>query len=159
METGYAPLVSLLNPSGAEENFKKSGKQSSKSRREQIARALREYVPSRDELEDIIDKDASWWQLYRDALGLIWADAPDMRTVVSRIMADDDPSAMALLLVCLALSTGDYQRYLPPVEEHVVNCDQYAATEHGLNALMALGICYVSEGVARSTLKDLLTLH
>ncbi|PPJ53218.1 hypothetical protein CBER1_11752 [Cercospora berteroae] len=67
-----------------------------------------------------------------------------MRAFVAETIVDNDPSVLALLLVCFALSTSDYQRYLPPVEEHIVNIDRYAGTAHGLNTLMALGLCYVS---------------
>ncbi|KAI5359561.1 hypothetical protein Slin14017_G104630 [Septoria linicola] len=121
-----------------------SDRQHKSSRYQQAIRALRSHLPAPEELVEIVENDTSWWTLYRDALGLVWTGYDTMRSFALHVSDDADPSVVALLLVCLAISTGDQRRYLPPVEEHIVNYDEYAGTEYGLNTLMALGLCYMS---------------
>ncbi|KAF2719215.1 hypothetical protein K431DRAFT_305375 [Polychaeton citri CBS 116435] len=110
------------------------------------AHELSSVMPGPSELADIVQKRSGWWSFYRQSVDLVWGlpSSHTLRDFALEALADAHPASLALLLVCLTISTGDYQRYLPVVEEKVVNDDQLAGTEHGLACLMALGLCYLA---------------
>lgn len=148
IETNFAPLVSLLrtsatrnvSPQGGISKLKGGGTESS----EHVLHALRSYLPSKADMDEILRFNTSWWPLYRDSLGLVWTGCDTLQSFASHALMSCEPTVTALLLVCLAISTGNQRTYLPPVEQLILNHDQYAGTEHGLNCLMALGLCYMS---------------
>ncbi|EME83161.1 uncharacterized protein MYCFIDRAFT_174639 [Pseudocercospora fijiensis CIRAD86] len=156
VETGHAPLIRLLGnpimgetPSTTQTPGSSDGTSGScttakiglrKTKKHQGAvAALRACIPSEKEMETIFNQYSSWWPLYRDTLGLLWGKAYDsLRSFAGEILRAPSPSALALLLVSFAIGTGDRQRFLPVVEKTVVNDDEYASTEAGLNCLMAV---------------------
>ncbi|KAK4627301.1 Transcription factor sdnS [Fulvia fulva] len=97
-------------------------------------------------MSDIFKKRSSWWALYRETLGLVWTD-PDRDTLKSfalQALKDGHPTQIGLLLVSFAISTGDAQKYLPPVERHILHSNDWAGSEYGMSCLVALGLCYMS---------------
>lgn len=88
--------------------------------------ALRIHLPSEAELDNILNSNTSWWPLYRDFLGLVWKGCDTMHSFATHALKSSDPTVTALLLVCIAISTGDQRSYIPRVEQLLVNHDQYA---------------------------------
>lgn len=162
LENTAAPLMRILtNPVlGVEEdgsgaarpslpplsNSSKSATPSKAAKDHSVIRELCAYMPPEDEMTDILDNHSSWWPLYREAMSLHWSSEEEggsLRSLAMQAFSEGHPSLLALLLVCFAISTGELQRYLPPVERRVLSDDDYAATEYGFNAMMATGLCYM----------------
>lgn len=164
VETATAPLVSLLHntllgatpksdQSGGNNVMREpmtglegvsSGTQSLKNT--QVLRELCACLPSQDDLEDIIEKHASWWQLYQKNEGLVLGDVGrgSYRDFATQSLTAAHPSVLGLLLVTFAIGTGNYAKYLTPVERWIVHDDKLASTESGLGCLLGLGLCYLN---------------
>ena len=102
-------------------------------------------MPSDRDMEDIFANKSSWWKMWRDTSGLIWGneESDTLQEFATQALTHRNPALLGVLLVSFAISTGDLQRYLPPVERRILNDDELAATEDGLSCLMALSLCYV----------------
>lgn len=161
LESTAAPLMRILtNPvlgvgedgSGAAKdshsplsNASKSAAASKAAKDHAVIRELCSYMPPEGEMTDILDNHSSWWPLYRDALALFWSNEEDssLRSLALQAFNEGHPALLGLLLVCFAISTGELQKYLPPVERTILPDDDYAATEYGFNLQMAMGLCYM----------------
>nr|POF04450.1 putative transcription factor gsfr1 [Quercus suber] len=109
-------------------------------------KALRAVVPSQAELQDICSHHAAWWPLWRDCLDLTpeGPNVKDFHQFATHALEDGHPALLATLLVGLTISTNDHQRYLPHVEQWILNDDQLASTEHGLKCLISLGLYHIT---------------
>ncbi|KXT08325.1 hypothetical protein AC579_924 [Pseudocercospora musae] len=162
VETGHAPLLRLLGnpimgetPTATQTPDSSDGRSGScttakielrKTKKHQAAvTALLACVPSEKEMETIFNQYSSWWPLYRDTLGLLWGKAYDsLRAFAGEVLRGPSPPELALLLASFAIGTGDRQRFLPIVENTVLNDDEYASTKSGFNCLMAVGLCHMA---------------
>nr|POE48979.1 putative transcription factor gsfr1 [Quercus suber] len=108
--------------------------------------SLCSIIPSQAELTDIVKHHSAWWPLWRDCVDLRLGntETQDFQQFASYALADGHPALIATLLVGLAISTNDHQRYLPPVEQWILNDDELASTEHGLRCLMTLGLYHIT---------------
>ncbi|KZF21920.1 hypothetical protein L228DRAFT_284039 [Xylona heveae TC161] len=119
----------------------------------QAVKGLCAALPSEREMQQIFDKRSDWWTIWRESFGLLWGDESDvtLQDFAVKAFNDGHPALLATLLVCFALSVGNYERYIPPVERWVVNDDELAGSEYGLQCLMSLGLCYLSALQPRRT--------
>ncbi|KNG88999.1 hypothetical protein ANOM_002423 [Aspergillus nomiae NRRL 13137] len=68
----------------------------------------------------------------------------DLQSFAMRAFRTGHPCLLAILLLCFAFSTGDFGKYLCPVEQLILHDDDLAGGRYGLQCLMALGLCYMS---------------
>ncbi|KAF7585790.1 hypothetical protein BBP40_010083 [Aspergillus hancockii] len=110
--------------------------------------ALREIcavIPSHNELRDIIHSHSDWWESWRDYCASMWGIQDDsFPAFVKRALRSGHPSLLGSLLVCLAQCTGDFGKYLAPVERWILYADELASCEYGLQCLIVLGLAFLS---------------
>lgn len=132
-----------LDPRAAEDSGAPHERQ---NKHEDAVRDLCSTLPPQSEMSALFDDKSSWWPLWRESLGLVWGgtDSTTLRMFAAQALTDGHPCLLGILLVALAISTGDLRTYLLPVERRILNDDELAGTEHGLSCLMALGLCYMN---------------
>ncbi|KAJ5396202.1 uncharacterized protein N7487_010505 [Penicillium crustosum] len=62
----------------------------------------------------------------------------------TRAVCVENPSLLGSLLLCFAMSTGDYSRYLGPVERWMLADNSCTTHEYDFQCLMGLGLCLFS---------------
>ncbi|RAK80227.1 fungal specific transcription factor domain-containing protein [Aspergillus fijiensis CBS 313.89] len=79
-------------------------------------------LPTAAEIATIFQMRSDWWATWRASFGLGWGDTEDktLESFATRAVRSRNPSLLGSLLVCLALSTGDHDRYLKPVESWIL---------------------------------------
>ncbi|PWY88597.1 hypothetical protein BO94DRAFT_574647 [Aspergillus sclerotioniger CBS 115572] len=95
---------------------------------------LYEALPSESEMDDIFQNRSKWWDSWRESFGLSWGD-------------EDDSSLECFATPAFSTghpATGNFARYLPPVEKWILNNDELAGSGYGLQYLMDLGLCFMS---------------
>ncbi|PYI05559.1 hypothetical protein BO78DRAFT_370878 [Aspergillus sclerotiicarbonarius CBS 121057] len=112
---------------------------------------LCEALPSEPEIKDIFQNRSKWWDSWRESFGLSWGDEDDssLESFAIRAFRTGHPALVGSLLLCFAFSTGDFARYLPPVEQWILNNDELAGGGYGLQCLMGLGLCFMSSSQPR----------
>ncbi|KAE8398496.1 hypothetical protein BDV37DRAFT_263290 [Aspergillus pseudonomiae] len=95
---------------------------------------------------EIFRTRSHWWQTWRESFALGWGEEndSDLQSFAMRAFRTGHPCLQAILLLCFAFSTGDFGKYLCPVEQLILHDDDLAVGRYGLQCLMALGLCYMS---------------
>ncbi|KAF2141489.1 uncharacterized protein K452DRAFT_210542, partial [Aplosporella prunicola CBS 121167] len=103
-------------------------------------------MPPESEMEDIFRNRSDWWNGWRQSLDLSWGEEEDatLECFAVRAFSSGHPSLLGNLLVCFAISAGDHFKYLPLVERWILNNDELAGSESGLQCLMGLGLVLLS---------------
>ncbi|OGM50630.1 hypothetical protein ABOM_000741 [Aspergillus bombycis] len=103
-------------------------------------------LPSESEMVEIFRTRSHWWQTWRESFALGWGeeDDSDLQSFAMRAFRTGHPCLLAILLLCFAFSTGDFGKYVRPVEQLILHDDDLAGGRYGLQCLMALGLCYMS---------------
>lgn len=111
-----------------------------------IVEDLRSVIPSGSELKEIFHKQSNWWTAWRTSLDLFLGDEADLtlEMFAEKALSSEHPSLLGNLLVCLAISTDEYQRYLDPVERWILNDDELAGCLHGLRCSLGFGLVLVA---------------
>ncbi|KAI2826000.1 transcriptional regulator family: Fungal Specific TF [Aspergillus niger] len=109
-------------------------------------KGLLEALPTEPEMSRIFQTKSDWWNSWRESFGLSWGDEDDfsLEAFAIRTFQTGHPALVGSLLLCFALSTGDFARYLPPVEHWILNNDEVASSTYGLQCLIGLGLCFMS---------------
>ncbi|GAB1203763.1 hypothetical protein APSETT445_002403 [Aspergillus pseudonomiae] len=103
-------------------------------------------LPSESEMVEIFRTRSHWWQTWRESFALDWGEEndSDLQSFAMRAFRTGHPYILTILLLCFAFSTGDFGKYLCPVEQLILHDDDLAGGRYGLQCLMALGLCYMS---------------
>ncbi|KAL2835426.1 hypothetical protein BJY01DRAFT_238849 [Aspergillus pseudoustus] len=104
-------------------------------------------IPADREVAEIFATRSRWWSTKRRSFGLAWGDGGD-RTLThfaTHAVLSENPSLLGNLLLCFALSTGDFGRYLVPVERWILSDALHCSTVYDFQCLMGLGVCFLSD--------------
>jgi hypothetical protein len=103
-------------------------------------------LPSESDIAEILTTRNQWWVTWRQSFGLAWGEMEDstLTQFATRAICAENPSLLGSLLLCFALSTGDYSRYIGPVERWMLSDNSYTTHEYDFQCLMGLGLCLIS---------------
>ncbi|OQD61439.1 hypothetical protein PENPOL_c017G01112 [Penicillium polonicum] len=103
-------------------------------------------LPSDSDIAGILTTRSQWWVTWRKSFGLAWGEVEDstLTQFATRALCMENPSLLGSLLLCFAMSTGDYSRYLGPVEHWILADNFSTAHEYDFQCLMGLGLCLFS---------------
>jgi hypothetical protein len=116
---------------------------------ESIKAALSEMLsalPSNAEIQSIFQSRSRWWETWRQSFGLAWGENKDktLEDFAIRAVHTVNPSLLGSLLVCFALSSGDHDRYLKPVEHWILDENNFTGHAYDFQCIIALGLCLFS---------------
>ncbi|KAE8382677.1 hypothetical protein BDV26DRAFT_222625 [Aspergillus bertholletiae] len=157
VQSGCAPIMKLLNheligqpqpttpgiPLRRDSAYPRSAQHMEHA---EVLHGLCLALPSESEMIEIFHRRSHWWQTWRESFALGWGEEndSDLQSFAIRAFRAGHPCLLAILLLCFAFSTGDFGRYLRPVEQLILHDDNLAGSRYGLQCLMALGLCYMS---------------
>ena len=103
-------------------------------------------VPPDPDIAEILTARSRWWGTWRQSFGLAWGEEEDrtLTQFATRAVRAKNPSLLGSLLLCFAFSTGDYNRYLTPVESWMLADTFHATNVYDFQFLMGLGLCLMS---------------
>ncbi|RAH46198.1 Zn(II)2Cys6 transcription factor [Aspergillus brunneoviolaceus CBS 621.78] len=103
-------------------------------------------LPTAAEIATTFQMRSDWWATWRASFGLGWGDTEDktLESFATRAVRSRNPSLLGSLLVCLALSTGDHDRYLKPVESWILSESSFTGHVYDYQCMIALGLCLLS---------------
>ncbi|CAG8111827.1 unnamed protein product [Penicillium salamii] len=103
-------------------------------------------LPSDAEIQTIFQTRSRWWETWRQSFGLGWGEDENktLESFATHAVCTGNPSLLGSLLVCFALSCGDYHRYLTPVEHWILAEDNFSGNAYDFQCIIALGLCLLS---------------
>lgn len=99
-------------------------------------------LPSNTEIQMIFQNRSRWWETWRQSFGLGWGENEDktFESFATRAVCTVNPSLLGSLLVCFALSSGDHDRYLKPVEHWIMDENNFTGHVYDFQCIVALGL-------------------
>lgn len=103
-------------------------------------------LPSDVEITAILQTRSEWWETWRASFGLEWGEKEDktLESFATRAVRSRNPSLLGSLLLCFALSTGNYTRYLEAVANWILSDDSFTGHVYDFQCMIALGLCLLS---------------
>ncbi|OJZ89759.1 hypothetical protein ASPFODRAFT_30619 [Aspergillus luchuensis CBS 106.47] len=163
IQSDRAPIMKLLNheligrvPEAEKEASQQVSSQKSKHNKTypshqptehaEALKGLLAALPTELEMNGIFKTKSGYRNSWRESFGLSWGDEGDssLEVFAIRTFQTGHPALVGSLLLCLALSTGDFAKYLSSVEHWILNNDELAGSIYGLQCLMGLGLCFMS---------------
>jgi hypothetical protein len=87
-----------------------------------------------------------WWGVWRKSFGLTWGEEEDstLTKFATRAVCTATPALLGSLLLCFALSTGNYNQYITSVERWMQTDNFRLTHKYDFQCLMGLGLCLLS---------------
>ena len=117
---------------------------SSQVRRTEAFEVLRELLPAANEMK--FNPHSLCWLWYREVVTSTWLKSgyTSLHDLTTVALESRDPCMLGLVLLSMAVSTGDTLRFAPLIEKYIINDDELAESEYGLSCLLSISLCYVN---------------
>ncbi|KAH7305212.1 hypothetical protein B0I35DRAFT_444162 [Stachybotrys elegans] len=144
IESSSVPL--LETPPDSDPCTDKTGDSSAEA-----CQLLRSAMPSYDTMMDVLRRQGTWWNSYRQKVQVISSTSriEPLLDFATRVYTTNNPSELATLAVAYARSIGGAHDILERVESTIISKTAYVATITGLECLIILGKTYTDFGQPR----------